>query len=106
MPLLTCEAVVSETCFLVRHARGGPSAVLLSRGALRIAFQLEDNVSAVRLMARYARVPMSLADACLVRMAEAHTDSRVLTLDRDFRLYRKHGRHAIPAIMPEDRRRA
>jgi len=108
VPLLTCEAVVSETCFLVRHARGGPSAVLelFNRGALRIAFQLEDNVSAVRLMARYARVPMSLADACLVRMAEAHTDSRVLTLDRDFRLYRKHGRHAIPAIMPEDRRRA
>jgi len=109
VPLLTCEAVVSETCFLVRHARGGPSAVLelLSRGALRIAFQLEDNVSAVaRLMARYARVPMSLADACLVRMDEAHTDSRVLTLDRDFRLYRKHGRHAIPAIMPEDRWRA
>jgi len=107
VPLLTCEAVVSETCFLLRHARGGPSAVLelLDRGALRIAFRLEDNVGAVgRLMARYASVPMSLADACLVRMAEAHPDSRVLTLDRDFRLYRKHGRHAIPAIMPEDRR--
>ena len=106
VPLLTCEAVVSETCFLLRHARGGPSAVLelLDRGALRIAFRLEDNVGAVgRLMARYASVPMSLADACLVRMAEQHPDSRVLTLDRDFRLYRKHGRHAIPAIMPEDR---
>jgi predicted nucleic acid-binding protein len=106
VPLLTCEAVVSETCFLLRHARGGPSAVLelIDRGALRIAFRLEDNVGAVgRLMARYASVPMSLADACLVRMAEQHSDSRVLTLDRDFRLYRKHGRHAIPAIMPEDR---
>lgn len=77
---------------------------LLSRGALRIAFRLEDNVDLVaRLMGRYASVPMSLADACLVRMAEQHPDSRVLTLDRDFRLYRKHGRHAIPLIMPEDR---
>jgi len=90
VPLLTCEAVVSETCFLVRHARGGPSAVLelLSRGALRIAFQLEDNVSAVRLMARYARVPMSLADACLVHMADELNTGRILTLDDDFAIYR------------------
>jgi hypothetical protein len=45
---------------------------------------------------------MSLADACLVRMAEQMPDSLVLTLDRDFRLYRKHGRHVIPATMPGD----
>ena len=105
-PLLTCEAVVSETCFLLRHARDGSRAVLdlLSRGALRIAFRLEDHVDLVaRLMGRYASVPMSLADACLVSMAEQHPDSRVLTLDRDFRLYRKHGRHALPLIMPEER---
>jgi predicted nucleic acid-binding protein len=106
VPLFTREPVVSETCFLVRHGRGGGGAVLelLDRGALRVAFRLEDNVRALaRLMARYASVPMSLADASLVCMVEQHPDSRVLTLDRDFRLYRKHGRHAIPAIMPGDR---
>ena len=107
VPLLTCEAVVSETCFLLRHARGGPSAVLelLDRGALRIAFRLEDNVGAVgRLMARYASVPMSLADACLVRMAEQHPDSRVLTLDRDFEHYRWGRNKAFRMLVPLDGR--
>ncbi|MGH7275783.1 MAG: type II toxin-antitoxin system VapC family toxin [Candidatus Rokuibacteriota bacterium] len=103
-PLWTCEAVVSEACFLLRGTREGPRAVLelLARGAIRVAFRLEDHLAEVaRLMARYASVPMSLADACLVRMAEQHPDSRVLTADRDFTLYRKHGRHAIPTVMPD-----
>ncbi len=43
---------------------------------------------------------MSLADACLVRMAEQHTQSKVLTLDQDFRIYRKNTRHVIPVLMP------
>jgi predicted nucleic acid-binding protein len=45
---------------------------------------------------------MSLADACLVRMAERQPGSRVLTLDRDFRVYRIHGRQVIPTAMPPD----
>ena len=51
-------------------------------------------------MRKYADVPMSLADACLVRMAELNAHSSVLTLDRDFRVYRKHGRQVIPLAMP------
>jgi len=43
---------------------------------------------------------MSLADACLVRLSELNDDSSVLTLDHHFRIYRKHGRQIIPAIMP------
>jgi predicted nucleic acid-binding protein len=54
------------------------------------------------LLLRYANVPMSLADACLVRMAEQYPSSPVLTLDRDFRLYRKNGRQVIPARMPRE----
>lgn len=53
------------------------------------------------LMDRYANVPMSLADACLVRMAEIHPNSRILTLDGDFRIYRKEGRTPTDAILPE-----
>ncbi len=53
-----------------------------------------------RLVKRYADVPMSLADACLVRMAEQHVQSKVLTLDQDFRIYRKHSRQVIPVLMP------
>ena len=97
---------MSEACFLMRGTRGGAGAILdlLARGALKIAFRLDEHLSHVaRLMARYASVPMSLADACLVCMTEQHADSRVLTLDADFTVYRRHGRLTIPTVMPDRR---
>ena len=105
-PLLTCEAVVSETCFLVRALHGGPEAALafLERRVAQIAFRLQDEHMAVKaLLARYADVPMSLADACLVRMSEQYPNSVVLTCDSDFRRYRRHRRQRIPIIMPDER---
>ena len=64
-------------------------------------FALEEEVTTVAAsVERYADVPMSLADACLVRMSELRTDSRVFTLDDDFRLYRRNGRQTIPLITP------
>ena len=76
---------------------------LLRRHVVKVAFHLEDHVEAVaRLIRKYASIPMSLADGCLVRMAELSAESRILTLDRDFRLYRKGGRHVVPVIMPEE----
>ena len=104
-PLFTCEPVLSEACFLLRDVPGGAPAVLdlVVRGVLRIGFALEAEAAAIRnLMVRYANVPMSLADACLVRMAEQRPGSRLLTLDRDFRLFRTHGRRVIPTAMPPD----
>ena len=104
-PLLTCESVLSEACFLLRDVPEGAPAVLdlIVRGVLRPSFAVEREAAAIRkLISRYANVPMSLADACLVRMAEEHPGSRVLTLDRDFRLFRIHGRQVIPATMPAD----
>ncbi|MGH9366921.1 MAG: type II toxin-antitoxin system VapC family toxin [Thermoanaerobaculia bacterium] len=103
-PLFTCDAVLSEACFLLRHTRGGADAVLklVERGLLRAAFRLEAETPPVRrLLARYANVPMSLADACLVRMSEQMSDAVLLTLDRDFKVYRRHGRHVIRTMMPE-----
>ncbi len=105
-PLLTCEAVLTEACFLVRSLPGGSTAVLdlVIRGVVWIDFDLEADAGAVgKLLARYESVPMSLADACLVRMVEQRRGSRLLTIDRDFRLYRTHGRHVIPTTMPPDR---
>jgi len=101
-PLLTCEAVLSEACFLVRHLPGGREAVLdlLGRGAISVSFSLANEVIAVRrLLHRYANVPMSLADACLVRMTEL-VDGVVVTCDSDFRVYRRNGRAAISTRMP------
>ena len=52
------------------------------------------------LLRRYRNVPMSLADACLVRLSELYGDCAVLTLDSDFRIYRRHGRQVIPVLAP------
>jgi uncharacterized protein len=102
-PLLTCEPVLTETLFLLSRIPGGKDALfgLLERGVLGLAFDLKPELSAVkRLMQRYADVPMSLADACLVRMSEIHNQSRIFTLDSDFKVYRRHGRQVVPLILP------
>jgi predicted nucleic acid-binding protein len=102
-PLATCDAVLTEVCYLVRGGVEGPAAILamLSRGLLTSSFRLEEHAeTTTRLMRRYASVPMDLADACLVRMTELAEDPVVLTLDDDFLIYRRHGRQRIPTIMP------
>lgn len=75
------------------------------RGFLRADFALSEEWSSVRdLMRKYADVPMSLADACLVRMVELTPDARLVTLDSDFSVYRKNGRQVIRTITPAKRR--
>lgn len=56
--------------------------------------------SVLRLLNKYANIPMSLADACLVRMTETLPDPVILTTDSDFRIYRRHGRQIVPCAMP------
>lgn len=102
-PFLTCEAVVAETCFLL--ARGGfdpaKALMMIERGVVQVAMGLQNEITPVRaLFERYDNVPASLADACLIRLAELHEPSRVLTLDSDFRIYRRHGRKAMALITP------
>ena len=90
-PLLTCEAVIAEACYLLRGIRGAAAAVLanVERGSFLIPYRLAGNAAAVlKLMKKYADVPMDFADACLVDMAAAFTTGRILTLDRDFHIYR------------------
>jgi len=103
-PLLTCEAVISEACFLLSDVHGGTRAVfeLLSRQIVSVTFRLtDDTLPIARLLNKYSNVPMSVADACLVRMAERVPDGAVFTMDSDFRQYRKHGRQVIPLIIPD-----
>lgn len=101
-PWSTCEPAVSEA-FYVLAAPGAPGLRTLLRGAqLRLAFDLGDQLEPVlKLMEKYADVPMSVADACLVRMTETLSDTLLLTTDMDFRLYRRHGRQVVPCLMPE-----
>jgi uncharacterized protein len=74
---------------------------LLQNGALSIVFRIEEHVGALRrLLQKYRDSPMSLADACVVRMAEIYDRHAVLTLDSDFSVYRKHGRVPLTLIHP------
>jgi uncharacterized protein len=100
-PWTTCEAALSETFHLL-GARGWASlGELLDRRALLIAFELSGHLKPVlSLMRKYADVPMSLADACLVRMTETFADPVLLTTDSDFHIYRRHGRQMVPCMMP------
>ncbi len=102
-PLITCEAVLSETCFLLARASKGPGAVLelLQRGLIEVGFRLgEEAVAIQRLMERYSNMPMSLADACLVRLAELEPAALVMTVDSDFQVYRRNRRQVIATLMP------
>ena len=102
-PFVTCEAVISESLFLLEDVHDGSALVMgmLREDLIRLAFNLEDHLDAVAaFMAKYHDIPMSLADACLVRMSELHDRARVFTLDSDFRRYRRHGRQTIPLIFP------
>lgn len=100
-PWLTCEAVLAETFFLLHRPHALALDLLLRRGHLRVALDLrEDLLQVLDLRAKYADVPMSLADACLVRMSETLADPVVLTIDTDFKIYRRHSRQVVPCLMP------
>jgi len=101
-PWSTCEVVLSEALHLL-GARGVLShETLLRRRALFAAFELNETLEPVlRLIEKYRDVPMSLADACLVRMSETLADPVILTTDEDFRIYRRHSRQTVPCVTPE-----
>jgi uncharacterized protein len=100
-PWRTCEAALSDAFHLL-GTRGTPAlSTMLQRRAVLSNFDLNDDLDSVlKLLQKYADVPMSLADACLVRMTETFPDPLVLTTDSDFKIYRRHSRQVIPCVMP------
>jgi predicted nucleic acid-binding protein len=102
-PVLTCESVVSEALFLLQDERlsARPLLAALDRGLIRLDFQAADHWPALSaLIRKYEDQSMSLADASLVRMAELHDACQIFTTDKDFKIYRRHGRQAIPLLAP------
>jgi len=102
-PLLVCEPVLVEACFLLARLPGAEDALFgpTEKGALRIAFHLEEHPGEIKaLREKYRYRPISLADACVVRMAELFGDHHVFTPDSDFTVYRKHGRKLLSLIHP------
>ena len=101
-PLLTCEAVLCEAAFQLEDTAYVMS--LLHHGLVRVAFDLAAHEKEVAWLAeQYASRQPDLADLCLICMSELHRAFPVVTTDvRDFRVYRRNRREAIPLITPED----
>ena len=102
-PVWTCEGAIAETSHLLA-ASGLPqwsASELVQRGVVAIRFDLETSTDRVlALMKKYEDTPMDFVDACMVVMTEAKRDCRLITVDSDFRIYRRFERQAIPLIMP------
>jgi uncharacterized protein len=101
-PILTCESVLSETAF---HLRSSELPLrLVQNGMLRVAFDLVRDLDQLYdLAARYADRRPDLADICLIRMSELYPHHTLLTVDNDFRVYRRNKREAIPMLSPPKR---
>jgi predicted nucleic acid-binding protein len=90
-PMITCEAVIAESCYLLRRLKGASEAVMenVAAGIFEIPFQLSGATSGVReYLRKYRDRRIDLAGACLISMAEEFATGEVLTLDRDFDFYR------------------
>lgn len=102
-PFLTCEPVLTETFHLLSRLTDGPERFfeLVGSGLVVVDFGLMAEREALKkLVRKYSDLPMSLADACVVRMAELYRGARVFTVDSDFGVYRQSGRRQIATIMP------
>jgi predicted nucleic acid-binding protein len=98
-PALTCEAVLAETAF---HLQSSEHVLeLLNENVVRVAFDCTKNLEYLRdLAVRYADRCPDLADLCLIRMSELYPRHTVLTIDDDFRIYRRNKRETIPILSP------
>ena len=104
-PAVTCEAVVSESCYMLRQVHGAAADILatIENGALEIRFQLLLSAGKVRaLLEKYRDLPASFADACLVQMADELDTGDILTLDSDFKRYRWRRNRAFNLLIPLD----
>ena len=100
----TCEAALAEACARLAYAGYDQTAVirLVDEGVLKLTFDTAYNLGRIlALMEKYRDLPMDFAGACLVTMSEEEKDSLVVTLDqKDFLVYRRYGRQAVPVLTP------
>jgi predicted nucleic acid-binding protein len=90
-PLVTCEAVITESCYLLRNLSGASGAVIenVAAGIFQVPFQLSRDTAGVKqVLRKYKDRKIDLADACLIRLADQFGTADILTLDQDFAIYR------------------
>lgn len=98
-PWITCEAALSEADHLLAPDGCATLRLACRRGALRMVSPGEESMMPILdLLEKYAGVPMSIADACLVRLTEIFPDCLLLTTDSDFQIYRRFKRRTIPVV--------
>jgi uncharacterized protein len=101
-PLITCEAVIAESCYLLRNLAGTSEAIIenVAAGIFQIPFQLSHEATGVKqVLRKYRDRRIDLADACLIRLADEFGTADILTLDNDFAVYR-WGRNRAFRMLP------
>lgn len=101
-PLVTCEAVISESCYLLRKVPGAADAVLanVEQGIFQIPLSFTGSISAIRaIMQKYRNLPADFADVCLVHLADMLNTGDILTLDRHFAAYRWRRNNAFRLLI-------
>ncbi|WP_367874195.1 type II toxin-antitoxin system VapC family toxin [Luteolibacter sp. Populi] len=100
-PWIICESALSEADHLLSPEGCASLRTACRRGAIAVV-GIEDKgfVPVLDLLEKYSDVPMSIADACLVRLTETLANALLLTTDSDFKVYRRHGRKVIPLRIP------
>ncbi|MGA9069545.1 MAG: PIN domain-containing protein [Terracidiphilus sp.] len=104
-PLATCEAVLSESCFLLKKIPHAADRILdnVEEGIFQIPFQLTRSTASVYdILRKYHDLPVSFADACLVQMADELDTGDILTLDGDFMHYRWRKTRRFRMLIPLD----
>ena len=104
-PFATCEAVITESIYMLRYVRGASEALLASVacGAIEIPFQLVGTADSVKsIMSKYADTPCDFADACLIAMADQLNTGDILTLDSDFKHYRWRRNKRFRMLIPQE----
>lgn len=101
-PLLTCEPVLAETAFHLANV--GLVLEMIFEELVRLSFDCNDHLPQLAALAkRYKDRNPDLADLCLIRMSELYPKHSVITVDQDFRVYRRNKREVIPVIFPPRR---
>jgi predicted nucleic acid-binding protein len=104
-PIVTCEAVIVESCFLLSKYPQGIEVLLTNvrSGLFRIPFRIaKSSFEVLDLLRKYRDTPASFADACLIAMANELGTGDILTLDSDFKHYRWRRNRAFNLLIPLD----
>ncbi|MEX0719718.1 MAG: PIN domain-containing protein [Balneolaceae bacterium] len=106
-PFVTCEAVVTETIFLLNKIGIGtePLFNLMNRNLLQVEPILNSSSNQrfiQKFISNYKNLPASVADSCLMFLSEHEKDPVIFTLDSDFTIYRMQNGNTVNLIIPKN----